>query len=76
MITKANLHFRSRPGDEHRCRGIIAVEHDWPELQPHQEITYRIAGRQVRAHVTAIRACQDHLPHVYADELPAGELVD
>jgi hypothetical protein len=76
MITKANLHFRSRPGDEHRCRGIIAVEHDRPALEPHQEVTYCIAGRKVRAHVTAIRACQDRLPHVYADEVSAAEPVD
>ncbi len=76
MIHKVDLHCRISPADEHRSLGVVAVEHDGSELEPHKEITYRAAGRKVRAHVTAIRARPEHTPHVYADEVEAEELVD
>jgi hypothetical protein len=76
MITKVDLHFRYSPADEHRRMGAVAIEHDGTRLEPHQDITYRIAGREVFAHVTAIRARPEHLPHVYAEEVDALEMAD
>ena len=75
MIINVDLHLRSSLAGKHRNLGVVEVEHDGPELEPHQEIRYRATSRQVRAQVTAIRARPEHLPHVYADEVEAEALV-
>jgi len=53
----------------------VAIEHDGNRLAPHDDIACVAGDRVVRAHVTAVRQQGDHLPHVYADEIPADEEV-
>jgi allophanate hydrolase subunit 2 len=71
MISKAELHLRARPLGDHRSLGIVEITHAGPRLAPHQEVSFAMAGRNMRAHVTGIRARPDRLPHVYADEIRA-----
>ena len=75
MILNVDLHLRPSLAEEHRSLGVIEVETSGPRLAPYQDITYRFAGREMRAHVTSIRQRPDHLPHVYADEVCEDELV-
>jgi hypothetical protein len=74
MLITVELYLRSTPLDEHRQLGLVAVELDGTRLAPHEDIVCESAGRLVRAHITAIRRQGDHLPHVYADEVPAEAL--
>ena len=76
MIGKVELHLRARSLGEHRSIGVVEVEYAGPRLAPHQEISFEMAGRDVRAHVTGIRARADRLPHVYADEVRADAILD
>lgn len=71
MISKVELHLRAQPLGDHRSLGIVEIEHAGPRLAPHQQVSFEIAGRDRRAHVTGIRARPDRLPHVYADEIRA-----
>ena len=75
MILSVDLHLRSSQRDEHRSLGLVAVEHDGNRLAPHDDITCVTGDRLVRAHITSVRQEGDHLPHVYADEVPADEEV-
>jgi hypothetical protein len=75
MILSVDLYLRSSPHDEHRALGLVAVEHDGNRLAPHDDIACVTGDRLVRAHITAVRQQGDHLPHVYADEVPADEEV-
>ena len=76
MISKVELHLRARPLGEHRSLGIVQIEHAGSRPAPHQEISFETAGRDIRAHVTGIRARPDRLPHVYADEVGAGAVLE
>jgi hypothetical protein len=76
MISKVELHLRTRPFGEHRSIGVVEVEFAGPRLAPHQEISFEMAGRDRRAHVTGIRARPDRLPHVYVDEVRADAVLD
>ncbi len=76
MIGKVELHLRARSLGEHRSIGVVEVEYAGPRLAPHQEISFEMAGRDIRAHVTGIRARPDRLPHVYADEVRADAILD
>ena len=67
MLEKVDLHFRSSPLGEHRNFGLISIEHEGPELEPHQLISCRLGEREIRAHITSISRHGDHLPHVYAE---------
>jgi hypothetical protein len=67
MIANIDLHLRIFPTDEHRNLGVVAVECDAPDVAPHQDIACRASGRRLRAHITSVRRCGDHIPHVYAD---------
>ncbi len=75
MISKIDLHLRLQRSDEHRSLGVVVVEHEGPRLAPHQEFACWAEGRRVGGQVTSIHARSGHLPHVYADEVPAEELV-
>ena len=76
MITKVDLHLRADPAGEHHSLGAVAVEHDGPRLAPYEDIACSTTGRHIRGHVTSIHERSGHLPHVYADEVHADELVD
>ena len=76
MISKVELHLRARPLGEHRSLGIVEIEHEGPRLAPYQEVSFEMAGRDVQAHVTGMRARPDRLPHVYADEIRADALLE
>ena len=67
MRAKVDLHLRASPMSDHRNLGVITVEHDGLTVRPHQDIRCRAAGRRLRAHITSVRRCGDHVPHVYAD---------
>ena len=76
MISKAELHLRARPLGEHRSIGVVEVEYAGPRLAPHQEVSFEMAGRDIRAYVTGIRARPDRLPHVYVDEVRADAALE
>lgn len=75
MISKIELHLRSSAIGQHRCLGVIAVEHDRGRLVQHEDIACCLEGRRVRACITSIHHRVGGLPHVYADEVAADELV-
>ena len=62
MISKVELHLRARPLGEHRSLGIVEIEYAGPRLAPHQEVSFEMPGRDIRAHITGIRARPDRLP--------------
>ena len=76
MISKVELHLRARPLGEHRSVGVVEIEYAGPRLAPHQEVMFEMAGHDMRAQITGIRARPDRLPHVYADELRADAVLD
>lgn len=76
MISKVELHLRARSLGQHRSIGVVEIEHAGPRLAPHQEVSFERAGRDMRAHVTGIRARPDRLPHVYADEVRADAVLE
>ncbi len=76
MITKIELHLRSSAIGEHRRLGVVSVEHDGRRPTPHEDIACWAGGRRVCACITSVHAHGDSLPRVYADEVPADELVD
>jgi hypothetical protein len=76
MISKVELHLRARPLGEHRSIGVVEVEYAGPRLAPHQEVSFEMAGRDIRAYVTGIRARPDRLPHVYVDEVRADAVLE
>ncbi|MGD9615616.1 MAG: hypothetical protein AB7H90_09820 [Alphaproteobacteria bacterium] len=76
MISKVELYLRARPLGQHRNVGVVEIEYAGPRLAPHQEILFEMAGRDIRAHVTGIRARPDRLPHVYADEVRADAALE
>lgn len=69
MKEQVELHLRSHPLGSHRNLGLVAVEHEEPDLHPAGQIVCEADGRRLQAHVTSIHKRGDHLPHVYADEL-------
>ncbi|HEX3952551.1 MAG TPA: hypothetical protein VHW90_03190 [Stellaceae bacterium] len=69
MKINVDLHLRSNPGEEHRTLGMVAVEHEGPQIAPHADIACQTAGREIHAHITSVHQHGDHLPHVYADTL-------
>src|SRR5437763_1931027 len=73
---EAELHLRARPLGEHRSIGVVEVEYAGPRLAPHQEVSFEMAGRDLRAYVTGIRARPDRLPHVYVDEVRADAVLE
>ena len=75
MPIKVDLHLRSNLADDHRALGMVSVETPGAQLAPHQEISLSLDGRSVRAQITSLHRHGSHLPHVYADEMPADELV-
>ena len=75
MVSKIELHLRSSAIGQHRCLGIITVEHDRPRLAAHEDIVCWAAGRRIRACITLIQRSGHRLPRVYADEVAARELV-
>lgn len=75
MITSVDLLYRSDASDDHRRLGVVAIEYPGPRLAPHQDIAFCVGSRRVTARITSIHRHGDHLPHVYADEIHADELV-
>ncbi len=75
MISKVDLHLRSQPAEEHRSLGVVAVEHEGPRLALRQSFACWAEGRRVGGRVTSIHVRPGRLPHIYADEVPAEELV-
>ena len=67
MLLKIDLHLRSDRAQEHRHLGVIAVEHQGPQIGPYDDITYGIAGSRVRAQVTSLHRRGNRVPEVYAD---------
>jgi hypothetical protein len=76
MISKVELHLRARPLGQHRSIGVVEIEYAGPRLAPHQEVSFKTAVRDMRAHVTGIRARPDRLPYVYADKIQADAIFD
>lgn len=75
MISKIELHLRSSAIGQHRCLGVIPVEHDGARPTQNEDIACWVAGRRVRACITSVHRRGGGLPCVYADEVSAGELV-
>jgi hypothetical protein len=75
MIVKVDLHMRASQSEDHRPLGMVPVEIGSSQLAPHQEIACWLDGRRLRAQITSLHQRGCHLPRVYADEMPADELV-
>jgi len=69
MQLKVDLHLRHGQAQDHRHIGAVTIQHEGPELAPHDSISWQTGHRQVLAQVTSLHQRGGHLPEVYADEV-------
>ena len=75
MIVNVDLHLRLSPEGDHRPLGLVPLELDAAQPAPYLQMGFWVDGRRVRAEITSVHQRGGHLPHVYADEIHADELV-